>query len=222
MIGRDIGELAGIGPLGLTASADRGALFAAADVVIDFTVPAATAAHAALAAEHGKRPRHRHDRARPGADPGGRARRRKRAPIVWAPNMSPASPCCIGLVEQAARRLGADYDIEVLEMHHRHKIDAPSGTALALGRAAAAGRGIDLDARSAARPRRPYRRRAHQATSALRRLRGGDVVGDHTVIFAGEASGSSSRTAPRAAGSSPAARSAPPAGSPASHPGSTT
>ncbi|HEX7968430.1 MAG TPA: 4-hydroxy-tetrahydrodipicolinate reductase, partial [Stellaceae bacterium] len=147
VLGRDLGELAGAGPVGLAASADTAALFDAADVVIDFTAPAAAVTHAGLAAQRGKAL----VLGTTGLDAAqGKALEAaaKRAPIVWAPNMSPAVTMLLGLVAEAARRLGEDYDIEVLEMHHRHKVDAPSGTALALGRAAAEGRGIDLASRS--------------------------------------------------------------------------
>lgn len=184
VLGRDLGELAGGGPVGLAASADAGALFAAADVVIDFTAPAAAATHAELAAKHGKAL----VLGTTGLDA---AQTRtvnaaaKRAPIVWAPNMSPAVTMLLGLVEEAARRLGEGYDIEVLEMHHRHKVDAPSGTALALGRAAAAGRGIDLAAHSQ-RVRDGHTGPRKAGDIGFATLRGGDVVGDHTVIFAGE------------------------------------
>ena len=146
-IGRDLGELAGIGPLGLAAGDDVAALFATADVVVDFTAPEATAAHAAAAARQGKplvigttglEARHE----------GVIADAAQKIAIVRAANMSLGVNLLLGLVRQVAARLGDDYDIEVLEMHHRHKVDAPSGTALALGRAAAHGRGIDLAARS--------------------------------------------------------------------------
>jgi len=184
VLGRDIGELAGSGPVGLVASGDAGALFAAADVVIDFTAPAAAAAHAALAAHHGKAL----VLGTTGLDPAqtktvGAAA--QRVPIVWAPNMSPAVTLLQGLVQEAARRLGEDYDIEVLEMHHRHKVDAPSGTALALGRAAAEGRRVDLAARSQ-RVRDGHTGPRKAGDIGFASLRGGDVVGDHTVIFAGE------------------------------------
>src|SRR5229473_768022 len=177
-------KLAGGGPLGLAASADTGALFAAADVVIDFTTPVAAAVHAALAAKHGKA----FVLGTTGLDDAQTKAveaAAKRVPIVWAPNMSPAVTLLMGLVEEAARRLGEDYDIEVLEMHHHHKVDAPSGTALALGRAAAEGRGVDLA------PRGPRVRDGHTGPRkagdiGFASLRGGDVVGDHTVIFAGE------------------------------------
>jgi 4-hydroxy-tetrahydrodipicolinate reductase len=89
------------------------------------------------------------------------------------------------LAEQVARTLGEEYDIEVLEMHHRHKIDAPSGTALALGAAAAKGRGIDLDKQSV-RARDGHTGARPRGAIGFATLRGGDVVGDHSVIFATE------------------------------------
>ena len=183
-IGRDIGELAGIGAVGLAATADLGLLFGAADVVIDFTAPVASAVHAEHAAKSG-------NALVVGTTGLGAAQVKaieaaaKRVPIVWAPNMSPAMTLLQALVEQAARRLGEEYDIEVLEMHHRHKVDAPSGTALALGRAAAAGRGIDLAARSQ-RVRDGHTGPRPRGDIGFATLRGGDVVGDHKVIFAGE------------------------------------
>lgn len=104
-----------------------------------------------------------------------------RVPVVWSPNMSIGVTLFTSLVEQAARVLDEDYDIEIYEMHHRHKKDAPSGTALALGRAAAAGRAVDLEER-AAFDRNGERERGSIGFASLR---GGDVVGDHTVTFAG-------------------------------------
>jgi 4-hydroxy-tetrahydrodipicolinate reductase len=185
LLGRDLGELAGIGTLGPTATDDAVALFRGADAVIDFTVPTATAFHARLAAETGT----------PlvigttGLDAGQSEAVReaaRHAAIVWAPNMSLGVNLLLGLVEQAARALGEEWDIEIVEMHHRHKIDAPSGTALALGRAAAAGRAVDLDAvAQRARDGHTGPRRAGDIGFAT--LRGGDVVGEHAVIFAGAA-----------------------------------
>jgi len=184
VLSRDLGELAGSSPLGMAASADTDALFAAADVVIDFTAPAAAVTHAELAAKHGRAL----VLGTTGLDPAQTKAviaAAKRVPIVWAPNMSPAVTLLQGLVQEAARRLGEDYDIEVLEMHHRHKVDAPSGTALALGRAAAEGRAIDLAARSQ-RVRDGHTGPRKPGDIGFATLRGGDVVGDHTVIFAGE------------------------------------
>lgn len=181
----DLGELAGGKPLGIIAGDDARALFEAVDVVIDFTVPAATVEHAKLAAATGK-----------GLVIGttGLDAEQTRAietaaaqaPILWAPNMSLGVNLLLGLVEQVARSLGVDWDIEIVEMHHRHKIDAPSGTALGLGRAAAKGRGVVLDEVSV-RSRDGYTGPRKEGTIGFATLRGGDVVGDHTVIFAGEA-----------------------------------
>lgn len=109
----------------------------------------------------------------------------RRVAVLHAPNMSIGVNLILGLLEQAARALGPEFDVEVLEMHHRHKVDAPSGTALALGEAVAAGRGhalVDLaryarEGQTGARP---------TGEIGFATLRGGDVVGDHTVIFAGD------------------------------------
>jgi 4-hydroxy-tetrahydrodipicolinate reductase len=109
----------------------------------------------------------------------------RRIPIVFAPNMSVGVNVLIKLVEVAAQRLGDDYDVEIVEMHHRHKVDAPSGTALRLGEAAATALSRDLEsvgvfARQGVTGERPER------AIGFASLRGGDVVGDHTVIFAGD------------------------------------
>jgi 4-hydroxy-tetrahydrodipicolinate reductase len=184
VVGRDVGELAGLGSLGIVAGDDAGALFAACDVVVDFTAPAATALHAAAAAKAGK----------PlvigttGLEPAQEqviAAAARQVAIVRAPNMSLGVNLLLGLVSEVAERLGEDYDIEIMEMHHRHKVDAPSGTALALGRAAAEARGIDLAAHSA-RARDGITGARKRGDIGFASLRGGDVVGDHTVIFAAD------------------------------------
>ncbi|MBV9521998.1 MAG: 4-hydroxy-tetrahydrodipicolinate reductase [Alphaproteobacteria bacterium] len=183
-IGRDLGELAGLSPLGLAAGSDRAALFRASDVVIDFTVPAATVAHAALAAEHGRAlviGTTGLDLAQSAAV----AEAARRAPILTAPNMSLAVVLLIDLVATVAQRLGPDYDIEILEMHHRHKVDAPSGTALALGKAAAAGRAVALD-EVARRVRDGHTGPRRAGEIGFATLRGGDVAGEHSVIFAAD------------------------------------
>jgi 4-hydroxy-tetrahydrodipicolinate reductase len=109
----------------------------------------------------------------------------RRIPIVWAPNMSLGVNLLLGLVEQVARALDpGGFDVEVVEMHHRHKVDAPSGTALALGRAAARGRGVDLDA-AAVRARDGITGPRAAGQIGFATLRGGDVVGEHRVLFAG-------------------------------------
>jgi len=183
-IGKDAGALAGLGALGVTVSDDAAAMIAGVDAVIDFTVPAATVEHARLAAQA--------DAVlvagTTGLDPGQEdavARAARHVPVVRAPNMSIGVTVLMALTEQVARILGPEYDIEVVEMHHRHKVDAPSGTAIGLGEAAALGRGVDLAAvRQAVRDGHTGARPVGEIGFAT--LRGGDVVGDHTVVFAGE------------------------------------
>ena len=183
-VGQDLGELAGLGRLGIVAGDDPARLFEAADVVVDFTLPQASAGHAELAAARGKAM----VIGTTGLDRGQTeaiARAAARAPIVHAANMSVGVNLLLGLVEQVARTLGPDdWDIEVLEMHHRHKIDAPSGTALALGRAAAAGRGVELE-RVSQRVRDGHTGARRPGDIGFATLRGGDVPGDHVVVFAG-------------------------------------
>ena len=183
IVGGDLGELAGIGRLGVVVGSSAGELLRGSDVVIEFSVAAATAAHATLAAELGtplvigttglsaSETAAMHDAA-------------KRIPIVWAANTSLGINLLLGLVEQVAARLGADWDVEIVEMHHRGKADAPSGTALALGRAAAAARGVTLDA-VAQRGRDGVTGPRKSGDIGFAALRGGDAVGDHHVIFAG-------------------------------------
>ena len=186
-LGRDAGEVAGVGTThrslkGVKIVADAGAAIGAADAVIDFTVPAATVAHAKVAAEKGVSM----VIGTTGLDPQQTAAIHdlaKKIPILWAANMSLGINILLALVEKSAAMLDPAYDIEVLEMHHRHKIDAPSGTALALGRAAAAGRQVKLeevwrksrDGHTGARP---------SGEIGFATLRGGEEVGVHTVMFA--------------------------------------
>jgi 4-hydroxy-tetrahydrodipicolinate reductase len=183
-IGKDIAALVGAEPCGLTVRGDADALFAASDVVIDFTAPDAAPVNARLAAEHGSALVVGTTGLRP-ADLEALATAAATVAVVQAANMSIGVNLLLGLTRQVASILGDDYDIEIVEMHHRHKVDAPSGTALALGHAAAAGRGTALDAVSrrirdgqiGARPR---------GEIGFATLRGGDVVGEHAVVFAGE------------------------------------
>jgi len=182
-IGADLGELAGIGRLGRAASNAAGELIGASDVVIEFSTPAATASHVALAAEQGI-PVVIGTTGLSAAETEAVRTAARRIPVVWAANTSLGINLLLGLVEQVAARLGPDWDIEIMELHHRGKVDAPSGTALALGCAAAAGRGTTLDA---------VQQRGRDGITGARRdgdigfaaLRGGDAVGDHHVIFAG-------------------------------------
>ncbi|MBI3453347.1 MAG: 4-hydroxy-tetrahydrodipicolinate reductase [Rhodospirillales bacterium] len=183
-VGRDLGEVAGLGPMRVKIGADAKALFADADAVLDFTRPKATVEHARLAAAAGKVL----VIGTTGFEPDQEAaivEAAKRAPIVWAPNMSLGVNLLIALVEQAAAKLGPDYDIEIFEIHHRHKVDAPSGTALALGEAAARGRKTKL-ADVAARGRDGITGARKLGAIGFASLRGGGEVGDHTVMFCGE------------------------------------
>lgn len=184
-IGRDLGHLAGLDVIGVKVSGDVRAVFDVSDVVIDFTLPAVTREHARLAVSSGTAL----VIGTTGLDARDNAAIDRAAavvPVVQAGNMSVGVNLLCGLVEQVAGALGEDFDIEIAEMHHRHKTDAPSGTALMLGQAAADGRGVDLGAVS--RRGRDGRTGARKAGDiGFAALRGGGVVGDHTVIFAADA-----------------------------------
>ncbi|MEM7168654.1 MAG: 4-hydroxy-tetrahydrodipicolinate reductase [Pseudomonadota bacterium] len=183
LVGQDIGTLIGAGNLGLTVGADPAALFAASDGVLDFTAPAATLAHARLAGETGTAL----VAGTTGLTPEQQAvieGAAATAPVVQAANMSLGVNLLLQIVEQVARSLDPSYDIEVLEMHHRHKVDAPSGTALALGEAAAAGRRISLE-QAARKVRDGITGPREEGTIGFATLRGGEVPGEHTVLFAG-------------------------------------
>lgn len=184
-VGTDMGELAGIGRLGIDITNDPLTLFTQIDGIIDFTVPAATLALAELAAQA----RIVHVIGTTGIDEAGEAKIKaaaRHARIVKSGNMSLGVNLLASMVRKVAAALGEDFDIEVLEMHHKHKIDAPSGTALLLGRAAADGRAIDLKARSV-RSRDGHTGARPVGDIGFATLRGGSVVGDHTVMFAGPA-----------------------------------
>ena len=183
VIGRDAGDLAGIGASGIAITADAAALFGVADGLIDFTIPAATVVLAEQAAERGLV----HVIGTTGltsADEDIIAIAAKRARIVKSGNMSLGVNLLAALVKRVARTLDEDFDVEIIEMHHKGKIDAPSGTALMFGAAAAAGRGINLAARSA-RGRDGVTGARKAGDIGFASLRGGSVVGEHSVIFAG-------------------------------------
>ncbi len=182
-LGQDMAVLAAAEPSGILVGDDTRVLFAAADAVIDFTIPAATVEHAKIAADTGTAlvvgtTGLNDDDMAQLTDAG------KKTAIVQAGNMSLGVNLLMGLVEQVAGALGDDYDIEVVEMHHKHKIDAPSGTALMLGKAAAEGRDID-HAAQAVMSREGQTGARPQGAIGYATLRGGDVIGDHSVIFAG-------------------------------------
>ncbi|HEY4773965.1 MAG TPA: 4-hydroxy-tetrahydrodipicolinate reductase [Xanthobacteraceae bacterium] len=185
LIGQDCGVLAGLAPNGRTIVSDIKPLLGEADGIVDFTTPAATVAHAALAAE--ARLVHVAGTTGLSADDEAKiAAAARRTAIVRSGNMSMGVNVLAALVRRVASTLDQDFDIEILEMHHNRKVDAPSGTALMLGRAAAAGRGVDLGTRAVrARDGVTGARRAGDIGFAA--LRGGTVVGEHAVIFAGPA-----------------------------------
>jgi 4-hydroxy-tetrahydrodipicolinate reductase len=183
-IGQDLGVLAGGDAVGVACTTDNAALMTACHAVVEFSTPEATVANARLAAEHGCA----HVIGTTGleaADRAALAEAAERTAIVWAPNMSLGVNLLLGLAEKVAASLGEDFDIEIVEMHHRHKVDAPSGTALAIGEAAARGRGRPLD-ELAVRGRDGITRPRQAGTIGFAALRGGDVVGDHTITFAGD------------------------------------
>ncbi|QND57746.1 4-hydroxy-tetrahydrodipicolinate reductase [Mesorhizobium huakuii] len=183
-LGKDAGELAGIGIINVPISDDPLPIFAKADGVLDFTTPASSVEFAGYAAQ--ARIVHVIGTTGCSADDNAKiAAAARHATIVKSGNMSLGVNLLAVLVEQAARALDADdFDIEILEMHHKHKVDAPSGTALLLGEAAAAGRGIAL-AGNDVRSRDGHTGVRKTGTIGFATLRGGSVVGDHSVILAG-------------------------------------
>ena len=183
-LGHDPGPLAGCPTSGLKIVADPLPLLLHADAIIDFSSPAATVELAALAAQArivhviGTTGLSEEDLDRIEAAA-------RHAPIVRSGNMSLGVNLLSALTRRAAAALGDEFDIEIVEMHHRMKVDAPSGTALMLGEAAAAGRGIALKTHSA-RARDGITGPRRKGDIGFASLRGGTVVGDHTVVFAGE------------------------------------
>ena len=182
-LGQDAGLMAGAGQANVAISDDPLPVFAKADGVLDFTVPAATVVFAGYAAQ--AHVAHIVGTTGCSAEDDAKIRAASRhAPIVKSGNMSLGVNLLAVLAKQAAQALGEDFDIEVLEMHHRHKVDAPSGTALLLGEALAAGRGITLAQRSV-RVRDGHTGARVEGDIGFATLRGGSVVGDHSVILAG-------------------------------------
>ena len=184
-LGQDIGVLAGVGDLGVRVTDDPLELFTRIDGILDFTVPAASVEFAALAAQarivHVVGTTGFTEEQDETFGPAGRHAR-----IVKAGNMSLGVNLLMALVRRVASALDEDFDIEVLEMHHRNKIDAPSGTALMLGQAAADGRGVELNDK-AVRARDGITGARERGDIGFATLRGGSVVGEHQVLFAGGA-----------------------------------
>jgi len=183
VIGQDCGLLAGLGPNNVPVVADPKPLLGETDGIVDFTTPAASTAAAALAAEAGLV----HVIGTTGFGPDDEAQiaaAARRSVIVKSGNMSLGVNLLAAVVRRVAQALDPSFDIEILEMHHNKKVDAPSGTALLFGRAAAEGRRIDLN-RHAIRSRDGHTGPRHEGDIGFASLRGGSAVGDHSVIFAG-------------------------------------
>ncbi|MBP8139270.1 MAG: 4-hydroxy-tetrahydrodipicolinate reductase [Burkholderiales bacterium] len=183
-IGQDAGSFAGSAPLAIAITDDPRRALAGAAVAIDFTLAEASVRHAALCRELDV-PLVIGTTGHSGAQLAEVEAIARGLPVVLAPNMSLGVNVLFRLAELAARALRAEqYDAEIFEAHHRHKVDAPSGTALGLGRAAARGRGVELDAVA------EYARHGQTGAREVGRIgfsvvRGGDIVGDHRLIFAG-------------------------------------
>jgi 4-hydroxy-tetrahydrodipicolinate reductase len=183
LIGADIGTVAGIKPIGIAVSSDPLEVIAAAEGILDFTTPRATIEFAGLAANA----RIVHVIGTTGlsdADEAKIAAAARHSPIVKAGNMSLGVNLLAAITRRVAEALDDDYDIEIVEMHHRDKVDAPSGTALMLARAAAEGRGVDLSKHSD-RGRDGETGPRRRGDIGFASLRGGSVVGEHRVILAG-------------------------------------
>ena len=183
-LGQDSGALAGLPANGIAVTEDALAAFLDADAVIDFTVPKASVEFAALAAQA----RIVHIIGTTGLsedDLAAIAAAARHAVIVRSGNMSYGMNLLAALVKQVAKALGEDFDIEIVESHHRMKVDAPSGAALMLGEAAAEGRGISLKDHSA-RGRDGITGARKRGDIGFASLRGGSIIGDHTVVFAGD------------------------------------
>ncbi|HSC84652.1 MAG TPA: 4-hydroxy-tetrahydrodipicolinate reductase [Pseudomonas sp.] len=184
LIGVDVGELAGQGKIGISLSGDLNALLDQFDVLIDFTHPSVTLKNLEVCRQAGKAmvigttgftPEEKQLLAEAG----------KQIPIVFAANYSVGVNLCLKLLDTAARVLGDEVDIEIIEAHHRHKVDAPSGTALRMGEVVANALGRDLQ-KVAVYGREGQTGARERETIGFATVRAGDVVGDHTVLFAAD------------------------------------
>ncbi|BAU57441.1 4-hydroxy-tetrahydrodipicolinate reductase [Halorhodospira halochloris] len=184
LLGQDAGELAGIGALGVEISANLEAVVAAADVVIDFSLPQATVEVAAACRQH-KCPLVLGTTGLAAGQSEAVAELSQHNAVVHAANYSTGITLLTALVEQAAQAVGAQSDIEIIEAHHRHKVDAPSGTALRLGEAVAKELGRDLG-QCAVYGREGHTGERDSKTIGFETIRAGDIVGEHTVMFAGQ------------------------------------
>jgi 4-hydroxy-tetrahydrodipicolinate reductase len=184
LIGADAGELAGVGRLGVVLADDLQSVLDDFDVLIDFTHPSVTLQNLAICRAAGKAmvvgttgftPEQKQHLLEAAAE----------IPVVFAANFSVGVNLCLKLLDMAARVLGDDVDIEIIEAHHRHKVDAPSGTALRMGEVVAEALGRDLR-KVAVYGREGQTGARERETIGFATVRAGDVVGDHTVLFAAE------------------------------------
>lgn len=184
LVGVDLGELAGIGKVNIAVSDSLEKVVNDFDLLIDFTTPETTLANAAFCAAQGKAmvigTTGLSDEQKAGL-----ATAAKNIPLVFAPNMSVGVNVCFRLLELAAAALGDDYDVEIVEAHHRHKVDAPSGTALGMGEVVAKALGRNLK-EVAVYGREGITGSRKPETIGFATMRVGDVVGDHTVVFGNE------------------------------------
>ncbi|MCB1388621.1 MAG: 4-hydroxy-tetrahydrodipicolinate reductase [Rhodobacteraceae bacterium] len=183
-VGKDLGVMLGTAPMGITVSDDPASVLKGAQAVVDFTAPAASVALAPMAMAAGCA----HVIGTTGlskADIAAIGEAARAGVIVRAGNMSLGVNLLVAMTRKVAAALDADYDIEIVEAHHRHKVDAPSGTALMLGQAAADGRGISLDA-AAVRGRDGITGPRERGAIGFAAIRGGDFIGEHDVIFAAD------------------------------------
>ncbi|MEJ2682256.1 MAG: 4-hydroxy-tetrahydrodipicolinate reductase [Gammaproteobacteria bacterium] len=183
-LGCDVGTLCGTPPQGVVVSDDLAQVLRSADVLIDFTRPEATVAHVAACVTH-------QVAAVIGttglseADITTLKQCAERTPLVWAPNMSVGVNITFRLIELAAKALGEEYDIEIVEAHHRYKVDAPSGTALKMGEVAAIASGRDFKS-AAVLSREGITGERRKGSIGFATVRGGDVAGEHSVLYLGE------------------------------------
>ena len=184
LVGSDAGDLAGLGPLNVTVTDNISNVVDSFDTLIDFTTPASTLENLATCVKHSKNI----VIGTTGFDDAGKQKIGDAAAstgIVFAPNMSVGVNLCLKLLDTAARILGDDVDIEVIEAHHRHKVDAPSGTAIRMGEVVAAALDRNL-AECAVYGREGITGARDRRTIGFETIRAGDIVGDHTVLFAAE------------------------------------
>ena len=184
LVGSDAGDLAGLGPLNIKVNDNLEHVVDAVDTLIDFTSPQSTLHNLEVCVKHGKSI----IIGTTGFDEAGKqqiSEAAKSIAVVFAPNMSVGVNLCLKLLDMAARILGDDVDIEVIEAHHRHKVDAPSGTAIRMGEVIANALGRDL-AECAVYGREGITGARDRKTIGFETIRAGDIVGDHTVLFAAE------------------------------------